>query len=319
MKQFYEKLLAADTIAVLGHIRPDGDCIGSCMGLYNYITDNYSEKQIDVYLQPVVDKFKFLRGMDKVHFEPSDKVYDLAISVDCSDTDRHGEFSDIFQNAKDTICIDHHRSNIGFGKFCYCDPDASSACEVVCRFFDMDKISLPCAEALYLGIIHDTGVLKYSATSEQTMYIVGKLIAKGVRTQYIIDETFYKVRYNQNRLTGRALLDAKLYLNDKVIVSCITQEIFDEYNADKEDSDGIIDKLRVTEGVEVAILAYQQDENAFKFSLRSVSCVDVSAIAVALGGGGHVRAAGFSAIGPYEDTLEQILEMIEEQMIELKL
>lgn len=314
MKRFFEMLEKMNTVAIVGHIKPDGDCIGSSLGLYNYILDNYPGKRVDVYLQPFNKKFNFLKGAEEIIHIPSEEIYDLAISVDCSDTERHGEFANIFKDARNTVCIDHHRSNLGFGDLYYCDPDASSACEVVSRFFEMDKILKPCAECLYMGIIHDTGVLKYSATSEETMYIVGKLIAKGIDTQFIIDETFYKVRYNQNRLTGMALINAKLYLEGKVIASCISQKDFDEFEATKDDTDGIIDKLRVTEGVEVAILGYQNEDNVFKFSLRSISQVDVSTIAVHFGGGGHVRAAGFSLEGSYEDSLVQILDMINKQL-----
>ncbi len=314
MKRLFELIEKQNTIAIVGHIRPDGDCIGSSLGLYNYIMDNYPDKVVNVFLQPINDKFKFLKGSSEILNEPNNNIYDLSISVDCSDTDRHGEFADVFKSAKKKVCIDHHRSNQGFGDLYYCDPDASSACEVVSRFLEMSNISKSCAECLYMGIIHDTGVLKYSATSEETMYIVGKLIAKGIDTQFIIDETFYKVRYNQNRLTGKALMDAKLYLDGKVIASCISTEIFDEFHATKEDTDGIIDKLRVTEGVEVAILGYQTGENEFKFSMRSIACVDVSVISVHFGGGGHIRASGFTLEGTYEDSLEKILEMVKEQL-----
>lgn len=314
MKKLLEMIERCDTISIVGHIKPDGDCIGSSLGMYNYIMDNYSGKRVDVYLEPIMEKFKFLKGAMDIINEPSELIYDLSISVDCSDTDRHGEFANIFKNAKNTICIDHHRSNLGFGDLYYCDPDASSACEVVSRFFDMEKISKPCAECLYMGIIHDTGVLKYSATSDETMFIVGKLIAKGIDTQFIIDETFYRVRYTQNRLTGKALMDSKLYMDGKVIASCIRDEDFDMFGASKDDTDGIIDKLRVTEGIEVAILGYQNGENSFKFSLRSVSKVDVSVIAVELGGGGHIRASGVSIEGNYEESLDKILKMIEEQL-----
>lgn len=314
MKEFIDKIETAETIAIIGHIRPDGDCVGSCLGLYNYISDNYSEKKVDVYLQPIMEKFMFLNGAASIKNNDDGTVHDLAISLDCGDRDRHGEFTEVYGRAKDTVCLDHHRSNQGFGKYYYCDPDASSTCEVLYRHIDDEKISYNCAEALYLGIIHDTGVLKYPSTSEETMKCAGKLMSKGVRTQYIIDETFYKVNYNQNRLTGRALLDAKLYLGGKVISTCITTDIFEEYNATKSDTDGIIDKIRVTDGVEVAIFVYQLSDDVYKFSLRSVSYVDVSTISVAFGGGGHMRAAGFEAKGSYEENFNKVLSMIEEQL-----
>lgn len=314
MNQFINKIEDASTIAILGHIRPDGDCVGSCLGLYNYISDCYPEKKVVVYLQPIMDKFKFLRGADKIVNQPEDVIYELAISIDCGDTDRHGEFADIFRNAKDTACLDHHRSNTGFGDYYYCDADASSACEVLFRHLNAEKIGAECAECLYLGIVHDTGVFKYPSTSEATMKIAGELISKGVNTQYIIDETFYKVNYNQNLLTGRALLEAKLYLGGKVIATCVTTDMFREYEAVKSDTEGIVDKLRVTDGTEVTVFIYQISENVFKYSLRSVSYVDVSKIAVAYGGGGHLRAAGFEAEGNWEENLRNILTMIEIQL-----
>lgn len=318
---FIEKIEAADTIAILGHIRPDGDCVGSCLGLYNYIFDNYAGKRAVVYLQDIPHKFRFLRGADEIRHLPAgdlesgpDAVYDLAVSLDCGDTDRHGAFAPVFAKARDTICLDHHRSNQGFGNYYYCDADASSTCEILYRHIDAGKISKACAEALYLGIVHDTGVFKYPSTTETTMRIAGKLLSKGARSQYIIDETFYKVSINQNRLTGKALLDAELHLGGRVISACVTKEMFDAFHASKEDTDGIIDKMRVTDGVEVAVFVYQLAERVFKYSLRSISCVDVSRIAVCFGGGGHIRAAGFEAEGSYTENLGRILAMIEEQL-----
>lgn len=314
MNKLIEKIEEAESIAIFGHLNPDGDCIGSCLGLWNYIKDNYEDKEVKVYLQPIIEKFRFIRGTDCVVSVPDNKVYDLGISLDCGDTDRHGEFGNVYKNSKYTICFDHHRSNEGFGDFFYCEPESSSCCEVLFNFLDYEKISRECAEALYLGIVHDTGVFKYEATTEATMTIAGKLLSKGVHSQSIIDETFYKVSYNQNRLTGRVLLDSKLYMDGKVITACITKEIFDEYQTCKDDTDGIIDKMRVTDGVEVAVLAYQKGEDLFKYSLRSVNYVDVSKIAVFFGGGGHIRAAGFDAKGNYEDNLKIILDMVEKQM-----
>lgn len=314
MNEFLNKIEAANTIAILGHIRPDGDCVGSCLGLYNYIMDNYADKKVVVYLQKIADKFSFLKGAELIRNINDEEIYDLGISLDCGDTDRHGEFASIFANAKDTICLDHHRSNQGFGNFFVCEPDSSSACEVLYNYLEEDLIKTDCAECLYLGIVHDTGVFKYPSTSKETMRIGGVLIEKGARSQYIIDHTFYMVTFKQNQLSGRALLDAKLHFDGKVISTVITDAIFKEFDACKADTDGIVDKIRVTEGVEVAIFVYQLSDDTYKFSLRSVSYVDVSVIAVAFGGGGHIRAAGFEAKGPFDKNFDIVLNMIKEQL-----
>lgn len=313
-KEFLTKIEKANTIAIVGHIRPDGDCIGACLGLYNYLITKYKDRQVVVYLQPIADKFAFLNGSDLIRHTKDEIVYDLGISLDCGDTDRHGEFASIFADAKDTICIDHHRSNQGFGSLFVCKPNASSCCEVLYDFFEEEDITKECAECLYLGIVHDTGVFKYPSTTQKTMQIAGTLLSMGARSQYIIDHTFYMVTYKQNRLAGQALLDAKLLLNGKVIATLVTEEMFRQFDACKADTDGIVDKLRVTEGVEVAIFVYQLDKDCYKYSLRSVSYVDVSKIAVAFGGGGHIRAAGFEAKGAFTDSFNKILTMLNEQL-----
>lgn len=314
MNRFIEKISKADTIAILGHVRPDGDCVGSTLGLSNYIKDNFVGKRVQVYLEAFSDKFSFLQGADEVINSCTDEIYDLAISLDCGDTGRHGELAPIFANARDTICLDHHRSNTGFGDYFYCDPDASSCCEVLCRHIDKSLISKAAAECLYLGIVHDTGVFKYKSTSEETMQVAGMLMSKGIDTQYIIDDTFYKTNYGQTRMTGEAMMNAALHLGGKAISTCVTCDMFSRYGCTKDDTDGIVDKIRVVDGVEVAIFVYEIEEKHYKFSLRSVSRVDVSRICVAFGGGGHIRAAGFDVKGDYDVLLAEVLKMISEQL-----
>lgn len=315
MKQeLLNRIKDAGTIGIFGHVRPDGDCVGSCLGLYNYIQDNY-EKKVTVYLENLPLKFSFLQGADKICFTPSNESLDLAISLDCGDRDRHGVFYDLFGMAKQSVCLDHHRSNQGFGDYFYCDPDASSASEILYRFLEPEKITLASAECMYLGIVHDTGVFKYPACTKETMYIAGDLLSYGVNAQKIIDDTFYRVTYKQNLLTGHAMLDARLALGGKVVYTSVTRELFMTFSCGKEETEGIIDQIRVIDGVEVAIFIYQiGTDEKWKVSLRSISNVDVSKIAVAFGGGGHIRAAGFEASGDFDTVLAQILEMIEEQL-----
>lgn len=313
MKQELVNLIQeAKTIGIFGHIRPDGDCVGSCLGLYHYIQDNF-EAKVTVYLEKIPEKFNFLKGADRICHEPQDITLDLAISLDCGNRERHGIFYDLYGKAKKSACLDHHRSNQGFGDYFDCDADASSACEVLYRYLNPELISLECAQCLYLGIVHDTGVFKYSACKKETMQIAGALLEKGVDAQKIIDDTFYRVSYKQNLLMGEAMQQAKLALSGKVVYTYVTKEMFARYDCGKEETDGIVDKIRLIDGVEVALFAYQM-EQSIKISLRSISYVDVSRIAVAYGGGGHIRAAGFEVKENFETALTQILKMIEEQL-----
>ena len=109
LKNLVEK---ASTIAIGGHIRPDGDCVGSCVGLYQYLTDNYGEKEIDIYLEDIPEALHLIPGTEKIKHEiPEGKVYDLFLALDCGDIKRLGFSQPLFENAKDTVCIDHHISN----------------------------------------------------------------------------------------------------------------------------------------------------------------------------------------------------------------
>ena len=139
-KKLHQMISSANSIAIIGHIHPDGDCIGSNLAMYNYITDNYKGKTVQVYDESFPSSFKFLSGSRKIKHEPTGERYDLAISIDVSDKDRLGKFADIYNNAISTVCIDHHVSNPGFGDLCYIDGDASSACEAMCDLIDMDKV-----------------------------------------------------------------------------------------------------------------------------------------------------------------------------------
>ena len=313
--EFLNEIEKADTIVILGHTRPDGDCVGSCLGLYNYITDNYSNKNVDIYLDVFKSEFMFLRGAKQVLHEKKDKIYDLCISLDSAELDRHGEFVTYYHSAKRRICVDHHISNQGFGDLCYLKTECSSAAEAIFTLLDEALISSYCAECLYLGIVHDTGVFKYSNTTRQTMEIAGRLIEKGVRNAYIIDGTFYKKTFKQNKMLAKALDASYLKLDGKVIVSCLTKDVFDENQATNLDTDGIVDALRITDGVECALWMYEYpNKGTFKCSLRSNDIVDVNSIAGAFGGGGHVRAAGCEVTGDKDLIICDILERIAKQI-----
>lgn len=315
MNDLIREIENADSIAITGHINPDGDCIGSTLGMYNYITSNYPGKKVQVYLQEFPDVFMFLNGASEVKHETDDEIYDLFMSLDCGDPDRFTPFAQYFETAKRTLCIDHHISNKGFGDVCYVEPQACSAAEAIFKLLDEDKINRPCAEALYMGIVHDTGVFKHSNTTRSAMTIAGILIEKGARPSFVIDETFYKKTLTQNKLLGYALLGMKQFANGKIAHTLLTFEDFEKFGASKMDTDGIVDQLRLTSGTEVAFFMYQSGENEYKISLRANNIVNVSEIACSHGGGGHVKAAGCSIKGDPDKIVAEIVAEIEKQLV----
>jgi len=315
MNDLIREIENADSIAITGHINPDGDCIGSTLGMYNYIISNYPGKKVQVYLQEFPDVFMFLNGASEVKHETDDEIYDLFMSLDCGDPDRFTPFAQYFETAKRTLCIDHHISNKGFGDVCYVEPQACSAAEAIFKLLDEDKINQPCAEALYMGIVHDTGVFKHSNTTRSAMTIAGILIDKGARPSFVIDETFYKKTLTQNKLLGYALLGMKQFANGKIAHTLLTFEDFEKFGASKMDTDGIVDQLRLTSGTEVAFFMYQSGENEYKISLRANNIVNVSEIACSHGGGGHVKAAGCNIKGDPDKIVAEIVAEIEKQLV----
>ena len=304
----------AGKIVILGHVNPDGDCVGSCLAVYNYIKEWDSSRAVTVRLERVPSKFSYLSGFDAIETEAGEETYDLCICLDSSDEERLGDFKSCFDRSAKTICIDHHITNRGYAQENVIDGHASSACEVVYGQLDESRISKHVAECIYTGIIHDTGVFKYSNTSRKTMEIAGKMMEKGIDFGTIIDGSFYKKTYMQSQILGRALLESITFLDGRCIFSVVRKKDMDFYGVEKSDLDGIVDQLRVIDGIECAIFLYETGIHQFKVSLRSNSIVDVSRIAAYFGGGGHVRAAGCTMSGSVHDVVNNLSAHIAEQL-----
>lgn len=309
-------MMQAKTVAIGGHVRPDGDCVGSCMGLYQYIKKNFAQIQVDVYLEDIPECFKAMFPITKEikHAIDKDKTYDLFIALDCGDAARLGFSGVLFEQAKSTFCVDHHISNRSFADENYIIPEASSTAELVYRLLEKEKIDTNVAECLFMGIVHDTGVFQYSSTSPETMEIAADLMRKSIRASEIIDKTYYEKTYAQNQILGRALLESTLTLDGKCIVSAISKETMNFHGVIPKDLEGIVSQLRVTQGVEVAIFLYEIGQDEYKISLRASGDVDVSKVAEYFGGGGHKKAAGFTMNGQTKDIVERILGQIEIQL-----
>ena len=172
-----QALQNAHVVGISGHIRPDGDCTGSTLALYNYIKLYFPEIQVQLFLEQIPDVFHFLSRSKEIQNEyPQGLVFDTFFALDCGDTGRLGNAEDYFLHAKRTFCIDHHISNTSYAQENYIVPDASSTCELVFDLMEPEKITKEIAECLYTGIVHDTGVFQYSCTSAKTMNIAGILM-----------------------------------------------------------------------------------------------------------------------------------------------
>lgn len=314
MKKIESYLKNIKKIGITGHIRPDGDCVGSCLALYMYLVKNHKDIEVDVYLDAFPEKFNFLPGINDVNYERKDKHHDLFITLDVSDEARMGSAQKYFKVAGKTLCIDHHISNPGFANENVIIPTASSTGEVLFGLLEEDKIDRSIATCLFTGIVYDSGVFKYQNTSRHTMEVAGRLMEYDIPFSKIIDDSFYSKTYNQNLILGEALINSKLTLDGKVIYTLITRKQMDQYNLTSKDLDGIVDQLRVTIGIACALFINEIIPGEYKVSLRSNNGVDVNKVASVFGGGGHLKAAGCSVKGSYEKVVEALSQEIQKQL-----
>lgn len=312
----YEEVKGALTIGIGGHIRPDGDCVGAALGLYLYLSKVCPESVVQVFLEKPADVFSCISGIDQIRtdFATDVEQFDVFIALDTS-KDRLGKAQDYFEKAKKRINIDHHISNSGCGDVNYIMPDASSTSELIYNVIeDKSKLDVEIAKALYIGIVHDTGVFQYSNTSPETLKTAAELVSYGFDFSRLIEETFYEKTYVQTQILGRALLESILFMDGKCVVSMLDKKTMKFYQAESYDLEGIVSQLRTIKGVECAIFMYQLDTLEYKVSLRSGGKVNVAKVAAFFGGGGHERAAGVTMQGTFHDVVNNLSAHIDAQL-----
>ncbi|MCR5302609.1 MAG: bifunctional oligoribonuclease/PAP phosphatase NrnA [Lachnospiraceae bacterium] len=306
----------AKSVAIAGHIRPDGDCISSTLAVRAYLKNARPDIKTVVFTEdnpPSI--FSYLPGYDQMNltYEPKEK-YDVFIALDVSALDRLGGSIWFFENADRRVCVDHHETNPGLGDVNEIKPKASSTCEVLYDTFEEQYIDRDVAECLYTGIVHDSGVFQYSNMGKHSFEVVGKLTEYDFDGPKIIRETFYEKSYIQNQILGRALLESMVFMDGKCIVSMVDRKMMDFYGILPKHLEGIVSQLKNTKGVEVAIFMYEIGTMCYKVSMRSNGGVNVAAIAGVFGGGGHERAAGVEMNGTYHDVINALSGEIAKQL-----
>lgn len=304
-------------VAIAGHVNPDGDCVGSCSALVQYLNKTRPEIMTDLYLEDPEACFYYLKGLENRKNEINLPLeYDLFILCDVSSQERIGVAGELYDLALHTLCIDHHISNSVKAEISIVKPDASSCCEVLMELMDEEMIDRDIAEALYTGIIHDSGVFQYSNTTPSTLRKAAVLIGKGFDFSRIIDESFNQRTFTANKITGLALEKSELFEDGKIIVSYVSMEEQERFHAERHDLGIAVSQLRLTKGVEAAVFLYELEPDYWKCSLRSNRFLNVAEIAGLFSGGGHEKAAGFSAKGKIRNIIEMTVSACSEKLKE---
>ncbi len=313
-KEILKKIDESSKILIITHVNPDGDTLGSASSLKSFIGN-----KADIVVQ-VKDNFSFPRTYNFLPFINQAKnlsdvqdEYDLIIALDTASIDRIIEKPrEIFEKSQNTIVIDHHKTNKGYGKINYIKGGISSTAEVLYDFFDSlnIKISPEMALGLYVGILTDTGCFKYESATSHTFQIASKLAQNGINTSKIADLCYLNKPKNLILFQNFLVSNARFCFDDKVAYVLITKEIAEKFNAKDEYSEGIVETLRSVSNVEISFVLKETDSGV-KVSLRSKE-LDVTKITDKFHGGGHKRAAGCTIKQKINTAAEILLKEIKE-------
>lgn len=299
--------------AIVCHSSPDGDSLGSMLGLYSCLKE--IGKNADVFIEDIFpEKYYFLPSINEIsNIEVSKDKYDCLFVLDCGDLGRLGACKDIIYKCDTIINIDHHLTNDLFGHINYVDSNASSVGEIIYQLLKINgfEVSKNTAICLYTSIIDDTGGFKYSNTTSITLSIAGDLINTGINFSDINNRIFYVKTIPQIKLISKVTSTLKTFLNDKVAIIYLSKGMLEECNATEDDASEFVNFARDIAEVEVGVFIKEKDMKESRVSLRSKNYVDVREIAEKFGGGGHLRAAGCTVEGSIQEAMQLIINEID--------
>lgn len=300
-------ILSSKSVILAAHVDPDGDTLGSMIALA-LILKKLGIECVMYSTDGVPNSYKFLPHAGEIVNKVPNEKFDLLITVDSSDISRIGKEK---IHAKKIINIDHHPDNTNFGDINYVELISSVAEQVfhLAQAFEVE-LDQETAFSLYISIITDTGNFRYSNTLPSTFEIAKVLVEKGADPQTAAIAVYDNRRIEGLRILAKTLLNAETLENGKIIYSVISSEMIADTKARGEDLVGIIDHMRSVKTAEIAILFREESKGVFKLNFRSKGKINVSNIARACGGGGHVQASGCTMKGELEEVKRTVLDLV---------
>ncbi len=309
----------AQKIALIGHKDPDGDCLGSLLGIFGLIQQMKGKIEDDHYQMHVYvdgetpDNFQFLPDISKIDNKVSDNIYDLTLVLDASDKNRLGTMKSVFEKSNITAVIDHHITHKPFCDMTILEPTYSSTGEMIFQLAKVWGLNITqnIGICLYTAMLTDTGRFIYSSTSVNTLLAAAELMGLGVPFDKIAQEV-----YGSDK---KEVYLAKSYLQSQTIfaldgllaIIVMSRDVLDKFGVYQKDVDGLAESLRDIAGVEIGCLIKDLGSNNAKVSLRSKGTYDVAKFSASNGGGGHARAAGFNLEMTAEHCIPWMIEALQ--------
>ncbi|WP_192930146.1 DHH family phosphoesterase [Alkaliphilus pronyensis] len=319
MNNLLDLIDESKSISIISHINPDGDSLGSMLGLGLALKKIHPK--VTIFVNDIIPgKYMFLPGLNHLIKYDLNKWqnYELTFVLDCGDEKRLDQSKALLKNSKRIVNIDHHISNDFFGDYNIIDTKASSTCEIIYYLLKERlniEIDTDIATNLYVGIMTDTGSFKYDNTSPKTHITAANLLEAGIDTAEISLNLYQSNSIESMKFLGYILSNLELHSNDKVAIVYITKDLIEQFGIDPEETDSMINYARDLKGVEIAITLRELEVNLVKASFRAKGDFDVNKLANAFGGGGHKKASGAVLEGAIDDVKEHILNEIEKTKV----
>lgn len=302
MQHVIAQLKKNSNIFIAAHIHPDGDAVGSLLGLG--LALEQIKKKVSLYIEGAIPAvYQFLPSVHRIQRDPGDIArFDAAIILDCSDLHRIGAAAEAVSRIPMIINIDHHTTNTRFGKLQIIDPEASSTAEIVYRVIrEMNiPINTGIAYALYTGIMADTGSFRFSNTTPAAFEISHEMVKCGADPHKVAHHVYETISLNRIKLLTMLFESIEVSEDGNLSIMTLTQNMLAATGTQVEDVNGLINYAKRIEKVKLAVLLYERKArngrrpgSEFHVSLRSDGTVNAAAIATSFGGGGHQNAAGF--------------------------
>jgi phosphoesterase RecJ-like protein len=313
IRQFIDR---HDAFVVTSHINPDGDAIGSEMGLARYLRQ-VGKKVVVMNSTETPDVLRFLDPEDEIRIygepgtQPLLDTIDACIIVDVNNWEQLGNIGRALQaRSMPRACIDHHQGNTdGFANHTVSDTSAAATGLLIYEMIldSKGKVTKPIAEALYAAIITDTGTFRFSNADARVLRAAAELCDAGVSPFEMHRKVFGSKSWGAGRLLGPVLSTLESEANGKLAIVSATLEMVNNAGATYDDMDGFVDLVRAIKGVELVLFFKETEENDIKVSLRSNGNVDAHAIAKQFGGGGHTMASGMRVPGPMRRAIDTVV------------
>jgi phosphoesterase RecJ-like protein len=311
-------LRASQTVAVLTHVRPDGDAIGSQLAMV--LALQKLGKTVVAYNEDgLPDTFAFLTGSEMIVQPPAEpRDFDVLLALDTAAKNRLGTAIQGVGIYKTLVNIDHHASNPGYGDLNYIDVQAPATGQIIYELLQEQKFPFfpAIADALFVAISTDTGSFRYQNTTAQTFEIAGKLVEAGVDLATISNRVYESYPKRRILLLGRLLNDATFHANDRIATFSLTEETKQRLAIDPADIDGLIDVIRSIDTVVVAIFFEEVPDQRVRISVRSKNPkIDANRICSTWGGGGHQLAAGARIRGTLEEVRTKVINHVSDEVL----